>query len=37
MLAVNFRSGAGLVVRFASFSRPLRLVAGASLVACELI
>jgi hypothetical protein len=35
VLAVNFRSDAGLVVHFASSSRRMRLVAGASLVAGE--
>jgi hypothetical protein len=33
MLAVNFLTGAGLVVRSASSSRQARLVAGASLAA----
>jgi hypothetical protein len=33
MLAQNFLVDAGLVVRFASSSRRVRLVAGASLVA----
>jgi hypothetical protein len=33
VLAVNFRFDAGLVVRFASSSHRMRLVAGNSLVA----
>jgi hypothetical protein len=37
MLAANYVLDAGLVVRSASSSRPVRLVAGASLVACRII